>query len=562
MKWTLFYFTTVCSYASISSSFIQQQLFLQQQQQQQQNNMWRTTTYTSSTSCLNLINKGIFQSPGPTRSTFNRNIARRRTSSNIGDGNCNCIGKNSLLKTMANRTNRKNNDALRSSSTRSNNSYTSIGKGTSFDSSKLPWVSTLSTPQSSQSSSPSSSSKNKKQISILSWNILAQHLFDNSPQFYTYISPSSHPIVSNWESRWDLIRQQIIQHSSLLQSDIICLQEVEYTAFETDILPSLRSIGYDGIIQIPKKQRKGLYNKNNKNGKRSHGYGVATFWKKNRFRLEDVYHHSRTMLTTLSDNYNPNNDDDDDDNNDDENHNNCNVSNNKNNNNHKQKNGIIAILNCHLEGNPLKSVTRVRQLHKPIRQLKNKQIPHDHLIICGDFNCQLGSSVCSTYLQYGSFHHHQQQQEDHHDFPSSSSSSSSNDKSFVDMGGRVLSIEEQNELINNIHCHGYNMKSVYPMELVKESPMEYVTYGNTPGHLVVGLDQIWYHCGDNSNDDTIDDSSSSSSDRSDRVLVVGLKRPFDSDQHREQVLKYGLPSQFQPSDHLAVGCILEWGVCV
>ena len=42
------------------------------------------------------------------------------------------------------------------------------------------------------------------------------------------------------------------------------------------------------------------------------------------------------------------------------------------------------------------------------------------------------------------------------------------------------------------------------------------------------------------------------------AIVVGIKDPFRSDEHCHQVIKYGLPSQFHPSDHLSIGCILEW----
>ena len=368
--------------------------------------------------------------------------------------------------------------------TRTNTSATaSMSTGTfSFSSTSLPWVNSLKTTGENNGDNTNDSFNHsniiKKQTSIFSWNILAQHLFDNTQHWYEHVRKSpNNEIVYKWNLRWPAIRKEMQQSDS----DIICLQEVEFTAFDNDILPYMNEIGYDGIMQQVKGKKNG------------HGFGVATFWKKGRFTMQNVSHHSRTMLTTLEE---------------------------------KGVVGageVIAIINCHLEGDPAKSVTRVRQLYKSLKEIKNKYT-HHHLIVCGDFNCQLGQSACSTYLHQGSCPKH---------IP------------IVEFG-HELSKDHIEELDKVIGEHEYNFRSAYPIELMTNDPFEYITFVNTPGSFTAGLDQIWYHS---------DLHACTLSDK-----VVGLRHPFHSTEHRNQVLQYGLPSKYNPSDHMPVGCILEWGI--
>lgn len=360
--------------------------------------------------------------------------------------------------------------------------------------SSLPWTQSLATSTSKQINPINNDNNNnndnhnniiKKQVSIFSWNILAQHLFDSTEQWYQHVSPQDP--VHKWEQRWDAISKEIQN----VQSDIICLQEVEFEAFEQDILPFMKGIGYNGIMQNSKSRRK------------DHGYGVATFWKCNKFQLCHQSHHSRTMVTTLEDTSNYEENDSDTD---------------------EGEKEIIAIINCHLEGKPNKSVTRVRQLQNSLHTLQTK-FSHHHLIICGDFNCQLGQSACSTYLHYGSCPMH---------IP------------IIEFG-RPLGQEQIRELDRDIDQHGYNLISAYPLEIMDNDPFEYITFANGPGQFTVGLDQIWYHSNIEQQPTTSD-------------KVIGLKSPFHSPEHRNEVIQYGLPSRFHPSDHMPVGCILEWEI--
>jgi hypothetical protein len=126
-------------------------------------------------------------------------------------------------------------------------------------------------------------------------------------------------------------------------------------------------------------------------------------------------------------------------------------------------------------------------------------------------NCQLGSSASSTYLETGT--------------------------SLA--GGQIMDWGQEVDF-SHVPSHKYTFNSVFPIDLSKKDPTEYITFVSSPYHYTVGLDQIWVH-------DTLN-----------AVKVIGLRSPFHSKEHKERVLTSGLPSEFNPSDHLPVGCILEF----
>ena len=393
---------------------------------------------------------------------------------------------------------------------------TSISSSTYTSSSSLPWVQSLeSTNDTSHNNNDdrSSISSKKKQLSIFSWNILAQYLFDAArSKWYNHILQKS--VIHNnndnenqqqeeillftydWYHRWKMIQKELQQQS---KCDIICLQEVEYKMYELDILPFMIHLGFDGIIQKSTQQ-----------------HGIATFWRKSRFTLCNRSDRSRTLITTLKDHIDDNNTE------------------------------IIAIINCHLQGNPTQAVARVNQLQHSIKDLQSAKFTIDehknnyhrrcdNVIICGDFNSQLGNSASSLYLRYGSCPE---------DIPM-----------YEFIGSEDLIDDEQKRKIKQtMKPHGYNFHSAYPFDLVRtdsEDSLNYITFANKPGHYTVGLDQIWFHSSPSTDDETSQNQT---------VRVVGLKHPFHSEEHRNQVIQYGLPSPFHPSDHMSVGCILEWEV--
>ena len=324
---------------------------------------------------------------------------------------------------------------------------------------KNDWVDSLETP------SLTKGEENHNQISFLSWNILAQYLFDSTPQWYQYVADDA-PL--SWPERFPRIMEEI----NLWKADIVCLQEVEFASYK-DLEPSFQSCGYHGVMQSHK-IRTG-----------DHAYGVATFYKSQKFDLVDSIHRSRTMVSLLKEKSGSN----------------CN-----------NEERIIAVLNCHLEGSPEKSVTRVKQLQHSLHDLSTKHT-HHNVILCGDFNCILGKSACSTYLERGSCRNEE-----------------------ILEWGRLVDPK-----VAEIPPHPYNFHSAYPVDLLTDNPMDYVTFVSSPNRCASGLDQIWFH-----------DHEGSSS-----VSVKGIKRAFQSSKHQRKILDTGLPSADHPSDHLPVGCILD-----
>jgi len=320
------------------------------------------------------------------------------------------------------------------------------------------WVNSL------ESLSPTNDIDCQRQVSIFSWNILAQHLFDSTQKCYEYVDPEA-PVFS-WKDRFPLISKEIARS----KADIICLQEVEFDVFDNDLLPFMTKDGYAGLMQ------------NDKRRGSDHGYGLATFWKTDKFRLSDEIHRSRAMITFLEEK------------------------------GESLDQKVLAVTNCHLQGSPSKSTTRVKQLQNILSDLR-KQC-HHNLLVCGDMNCMLNHSASSTYLQFGTC----------------------KDREILEWGRPV-----DNEVLHHIKEHSYCMHSAYSVDLLEKYPMDYITFVSAPNCVTHALDQIWYHA-----------------DPIDSVEVIGLKHPFRSPQHQRDVVENGLPSKYNASDHLPIGCILQW----
>jgi hypothetical protein len=80
-------------------------------------------------------------------------------------------------------------------------------------------------------------------ISVISWNVLADHLV--SPRKYPYV----HPQALAWPHRWHLLQQDLAS----FQSDFICLQEVEVSRWDAAQEFGLRrgpSWGYVGAAGL------------------------------------------------------------------------------------------------------------------------------------------------------------------------------------------------------------------------------------------------------------------------------------------------------------------------
>jgi len=147
------------------------------------------------------------------------------------------------------------------------------------------------------------------------------------------------------------------------------------------------------------------------------GYGVATFWKSARFQMQDASHRSRTMITTFRD---------------------------KRAHDAHENSNILAIINCHLEGDApyeYKYIKRVKQLQNALTELSSK-FSHHNLVLCGDMSCNLASSARTAYLQLGCI---PQQAE-------------------ILEWGRYVSFPDT----NIPPPHQYSLRSAHPIELARE----------------------------------------------------------------------------------------------
>ncbi|KAI3930827.1 hypothetical protein MKX01_037273 [Papaver californicum] len=111
-----------------------------------------------------------------------------------------------------------------------------------------------------------------RSFSVLSYNILADMYA--SPGRYNYCPASA----LNWEYRSQNLLHEIIRYDT----DVICLQEVQYDHFEEFFMPKLKEIGYSGIH---KRKTVGLFT-----SKREYVFeGCATFFRLSKFRLIQTY---------------------------------------------------------------------------------------------------------------------------------------------------------------------------------------------------------------------------------------------------------------------------------
>ncbi|EJK74330.1 hypothetical protein THAOC_03997 [Thalassiosira oceanica] len=223
-------------------------------------------------------------------------------------------------------------------------------------------------------------------FSVLSWNVLAQKLYDSQykrrriaevalqsseqPQNTLTGSPHPHP--------WPKRLKRIVETLRHANSDIICLQECERDTFG-QLAQILSDCGYDAITQeddrlgLPARARNVSKHTKNRN------HLVATFWKREKFEpVYDVLIRTRSMTTVL-----------------------------------RLKGGnesspTLAVVNVHLEGNPNKSQERTHQLHYAMSDLA-RALQDDQsaigklnaLVLTGDFNCELQSSASSLYMEMG-----------------------------------------------------------------------------------------------------------------------------------------------------------------
>mmetsp|Transcript_22974 Transcript_22974/g.33829 ORF Transcript_22974/g.33829 Transcript_22974/m.33829 type:complete len:636 (-) Transcript_22974:2175-4082(-) len=351
-------------------------------------------------------------------------------------------------------------------------------------------------------------------FSLVSWNILSQQLYEiNTLQKVAKTAKNDNPLHGIYRFGWEQRCQWIIDTLHHIDSDIVCLQEVEYDLFVKDLLPSMRRLGYDGVVQ----GGEGVEEIQRRKGKSVRAHVVATFWKRDSFEP-----------WTNDDSHDDNNDDDDD----------------------ASSCPILAVINCHLEGHPRQYAARIKQLQHSMedlaKQKATRNIPLNGLCISGDFNCELQSSACSTYLRLGRVGR-------------KGGLGGVHGTAAAVVPTTLLESEEAAECLHPIlewgkpipedemekvspHAFRHNsLLSAYPPYLGSTDAREHFTFCANPHRPVAGLDQIWF--------------SSFSLSR------IALRKPLFSYEERMNALWTGLPAPFYPSDHLPIGAILDWNSC-
>eukprot|EP00956_Cyclotella_meneghiniana_P023879 scaffold47232_cov57-Cyclotella_meneghiniana.AAC.1 len=376
---------------------------------------------------------------------------------------------------------------------------------------------------------------NPDQFSLLSWNLLAQALYE---PFCKSVGSEPH----SWSNRV----QRIIEVLSHADSDILCLQECELESFHNDLIPGLSNL-YDGVAQEDERSdsEKPTPLKEITKHRSPRNHITATFWKRDKFEPvgeSSVRTRSMTNVLRLKTN--------------------------------SERSPLVAVVNCHLEGHPKRFSERTHQLQHALTDLsklmkkdcEKSQTPlGNHLngiIIAGDFNCELQSSACSTYLQLGRLGRQAGlggvHGEDSLVIPPALLETNEATEILhpIVEWGRALP-EAQ---VSDVSPHPFRrngMMSAYPKWLGKTNAKEHFTYINTMNKRPVpGLDQLWY--------------SSMTMKR------VALKRPIvdflgqwgdDPDiierkrnQERIDILSTGLPDPkcTYPSDHLPIGAVFDW----
>jgi len=131
---------------------------------------------------------------------------------------------------------------------------------------------------------------------------------------------------------------------------VICLQEVDYQLFESDLLPALQSLGYSGLSQRPKKMCK------------NQPCGCATFWRHDRFKLNKHCIKSRAMAVHLCD--------------------------------RTHQSQEVVVVNVHLEASQSAAAARnrARQINSPLRWAA-EQATGVPILIAGDFNTGSDSAL-------------------------------------------------------------------------------------------------------------------------------------------------------------------------
>nr|DBA18656.1 TPA: hypothetical protein GDO54_016880 [Pyxicephalus adspersus] len=101
-------------------------------------------------------------------------------------------------------------------------------------------------------------------IRVVSYNMLAD-VYAQTEHSRTVLFPYCAPYALEYQYRNSLLRKEL----SGYRADLLCLQEVDRTAFPDTLCPAMEAFGLDGLFRLKDKQHEGL----------------ATFYRRSRYRL-------------------------------------------------------------------------------------------------------------------------------------------------------------------------------------------------------------------------------------------------------------------------------------
>ncbi|KAL3764495.1 hypothetical protein ACHAW5_004758 [Stephanodiscus triporus] len=433
-----------------------------------------------------------------------------------------------------------------------------------------------------------------RRFSILSWNILAQSLYESQyqrrriqqvapaspsqPRLPTSSSSSSssYPHPHPWSKR----HKRIVEVLSHANADVVCLQECEHNSFRYDLVPALSNLGYDGIAQEDDRPDAPTVLRESSKHRDPRHHIAATFWRRDAFEpVGESSARSRTLTTILRQRGRSDGGGGGGGGEEEEGGGGGNM---------RTRTTItptVAVVNAHLEGHPRRFAERTHQLQHALADLAKRVRREDDdggvrssgtaaesivddlnaLIVAGDFNCELQSSACSTYLRMGRLGRQAglggAHGEDSLVLPPSLLETTEATEVLhpIMEWGRAL----PEDAMADVEPHPFRrngLTSAYPAWLGRDDPRSHFTFcSESNKRPVPGLDQIWF--------------TSMTLER------AGLRRMFVDDSglweryfyddvevekrredERRNVLATGLPSLEckYPSDHLPIGAIFKW----
>ena len=161
---------------------------------------------------------------------------------------------------------------------------------------------------------------------------------------------------------WEHRRPLLHQHFTSINSDVICLQEVQRTQYETDFLAFFRTLGYEGMLQDT-----------------TNDVAVATFYKTSKFTLNWNECRSRVMLTSLCMKVTEGEQE-------------------------EQTSFSVSVIVCnvHLHSNPNEKATRFTQIKSMLKRcearLARSTMAEAPIVVCGDFNSSIEEGASRTLM--------------------------------------------------------------------------------------------------------------------------------------------------------------------